>query len=427
MNARYIAYAMLKEICIEGVYSNLLLRNELDKAQEKDRGFITQIVYGTLQNARRCRYDWEEYAKKLPSNEVAIVLDMSVYQMFYMDKVPTYAIINEAVQIAKKHIHGNYGSMVNAILHNVERNGRRKLQGGDEEMLAIETSHPTWIVAMWKHQYGWETTKQMCHANLETKPNAVRVNTMRIAKEELLEQCSDFKEGLLAQDALWYMGRDLIHSSYYEEGYISIQDEASQLVARIVDPQPMECILDVCSAPGTKACHMAELMNDQGHIVCGDIHEHRVELIKQGAKRLLLTSIDASVMDATNFNEQKDMQYDRVLCDVPCSGYGVLARKSDIKYHMKSSDMDTLIPLQKQILYTASNHVKEEGFLVYSTCTLNKKENEKQIEGFLKEHPNFQLVEERTIFPFDYQSDGFYMAKLQKHTNESSCCVNLSI
>ncbi|MEF2783696.1 MAG: 16S rRNA (cytosine(967)-C(5))-methyltransferase RsmB [Clostridium sp.] len=413
MNAREIAFSMLKDICLHNTYSNLLLRKELNKAKEQDKGLITQIVYGTLQNYRLCRYQWEDLVKKLPSDDICVLLDMSIYQLFYMDKVPAYAIINEAVEITKKSIHPKMAKMVNAVLHQAERRKEREVIGNEVKMLAIKTSHPEWIVSMWKAQYGMDVAEKICYANMETKPNAARVNTWKTSKEKLLAQDERFHEGYMSKDALLYDG-SIVETSSYEQGLISIQDEASQLIARIVDPQPDEEILDVCSAPGTKANHMAELMQNKGHIVCGDLHPHRVELIREGAKRLGITIMEPMVMDATELAEIKGQMFDRVLCDVPCSGYGVLARKSDIKYHMKSEDMDTLIPIQKKILSKSAEHVKLNGILVYSTCTLNKKENEKQIQAFLKEHDDFMLVEERTIFPFEAHSDGFYMAKLQR-------------
>lgn len=413
MNARKIAFSMLKDICLHNTYSNLLLRKELNKAKEQDKGLITQIVYGTLQNYRLCRYQWEDLVKKLPSDDICVLLDMSIYQLFYMDKVPAYAIINEAVEITKKSIHPKMAKMVNAVLHQAERRKEREVIGNEVKMLAIKTSHPEWIVSMWKAQYGMDVAEKICYANMETKPNAARVNTWKTSKEKLLAQDERFHEGYMSKDALLYDG-SIAETSSYEQGLISIQDEASQLIAKIVDPQPDEEILDVCSAPGTKANHMAELMQNKGHIVCGDLHPHRVELIREGAKRLGITIMEPMVMDATELAEIKGQMFDRVLCDVPCSGYGVLARKSDIKYHMKSEDMDTLIPIQKKILSKSAEHVKPNGILVYSTCTLNKKENEKQIQAFLKEHDDFMLVEERTIFPFEAHSDGFYMAKLQR-------------
>ena len=415
MNARELAFQLLKEICIKKKYSNLVLRSELDRADPKDKGFVTQVVYGTLQNYRLCRYQWEPFVKRMPDDEVCVLLDMSVYQLLFMEKAPAYAIINEMVNITKKCIHAKYGNLVNAVLHKVEKQQERELTGSPEEQLAIATSHPLWLVNMWKAQYGYETAEQICHSNMETKPNAARVNTWKMSRDELLEKDHDFKKGSLSVDAVLYQGSSIFATSYYKDGLISIQDEASQLVARMMDPIPGEQVLDVCSAPGTKSMHMAELMKNEGRIVCGDIHEHRVELIKQGAQRLGLTNIEALVMDATKLEEIGEESFDRVLCDVPCSGYGVLARKSDIKYHMDSSDMDTLIPLQQEILQTSSKHVKDGGILVYSTCTLNKKENEKQVEKFLKDHEEFTLVDQKTIFPFTYHTDGFFLAKMMKN------------
>lgn len=414
MSARETAFQLLKEICIKKKYSNLVLRKELDRCDPNEKGFVTQVVYGTLQNYRLCRYQWECYVKRLPDEDVCVLLDMSVYQLLYMEKAPAYAIVNDMVNITKKHIHAKYGNLVNAVLHKVEKQQEREITGSPEEQLAIMTSHPAWLVHMWKAQYGYDTAEQICRSNMETKPNAARVNTWKISRDELLQQDPDFVEGRLSKDAVLYLGSSLVATSYYKEGFISIQDEASQMVAILLDPKPGEAILDVCSAPGTKSMHIAELMKNEGRIVCGDIHEHRVALILEGANRLEISIIDAMVMDATKLEEIGDELFDRVLCDVPCSGYGVLARKSDIKYHMDSDDMDTLIPLQQEILQTSSQHVKDGGILVYSTCTLNKKENEKQVEKFLKEHEEFELIDQKTIFPFTYHTDGFFLAKMKK-------------
>lgn len=412
MKARMISFNILKEICIQKGYSNLVLQKKLELADDKDKGFITQIVYGTLQNYRYCRYQWDHFVKKMDHEEIALLLDMSVYQMIYMDKVPSYAIINDAVDIAKK-INGRYASLVNAVLHKVDKQKEREIVGKKEEILAIKTSHPTWLVNMWIKQYGYEIAEKICFSNLEIKPVTARVNTLKTSKEELLKKEPLFHTGNASEDALIYQGSNLAATSYFKEGLVSIQDEASQMVAFFLEPKPGMRVLDTCSAPGTKATHIAQLMKDDGEILCGDIHEHRVHLIEEGAKRLGITCIKASVMDATDLKTVRGT-FDRVLCDVPCSGYGVLANKSDIKYHMVSSDMDTLIPLQQKILNCACEKVKQDGILVYSTCTLNKKENEKQIETFLSTHEDFVLEDQQTIFPFIYQSDGFFMAKLRR-------------
>lgn len=414
MNARSLAYEFMKDVCIHKQYSHLVVRNKLDTANWKDKALITRILYGTLQNFRLCRYQWLPYVEKLPILEVCLLLDMGVYQLLYMDKLPAYAVVNETVQIAKKQIHQTYAKLINAVLHKVLHKKERKVIGTVEEVLAMQTSHPTWLVHMWKAQYGWETTQAICESNMQIQATIARVNTWKTTKQALLNEAQCFVEGTLAQDALIFQGASLVQSTYYKKGLVSIQDEASQVVARIVDPQPKEHILDVCSAPGTKACHMGELMKNQGEIICGDVHAHRVQLIEQGAKRLGLTCMFPMVMDATVLKEIKGRMFDRVLCDVPCTGYGVLARKSDIKYHMQRTDMDTLISLQQDILKASSEHVVSKGMLVYATCTLNKKENEKQIATFLQHHEEYEMVQEQTIFPFQYQSDGFYIAKMRR-------------
>lgn len=414
MKARECAWKYLCDICIHEKYSNLVLRQGMKDLTKQDKAFVTQIVYGTLQNYRYVRYLWEDYVDKQPCEKISILLDMSIYQLVFMDKLPSYAIVHDAVEIAKKIKKGTYSKLVNAVLRNVMKHPLKEIVGSKEEVLALKTSHPLWIVNMWESQYGWENCEKICQCNLQENVQTIRVNSLKTTKEECKHILGNCEDGYVAKDALRYFGGNVATTSYYKEGFVSIQDEASQLVAYMVDPQRGERILDVCSAPGTKATHMAQLMHNEGYLLCGDIHPHRVQLIEEGAKRLGISIMDAKCMDATDLQVIEDESFDRVLCDVPCSGYGVLGRKSDIKYHMKSHDMDTLIPIQYHILRNASRKVKAGGILVYSTCTLNKKENEKQVELFLKEHEEFKLLEEQTIFPFTYHSDGFYMAKLRK-------------
>lgn len=412
MNTRRIAYECLTSIMIHQEYSNLCLRNRLEQVDAQKRPVITQVVYGTLENYLYVRYCWEEFASRPPKEEVSVLLDMAVYELLWM-KTPTYALINEVVNIAKR-VQPKFAGMVNAILHKVDQQGKRALPSDADRSLSIETSTPLWLIQMWNAQYGNTVCKQICLGNMMPRKSVARVNTLKISREELLAQDTSFHASEIVADACMYDLGNIARTTWFEEGYVSIQDEASQMIAPLVDPQENERILDVCSAPGTKACHMAQLMHNTGEIICGDLHEHRVQLIEDGAKRLGITNIHASCMDATVLEGLEQESFDRVLCDVPCSGYGTLSRKSDIKVHMKSSDMDSLIPIQKAILNKAATMVKPKGILVYSTCTLNKKENEKQISSFLKEHEEYTLLFEQTIFPFQYDCDGFYMAKLQR-------------
>lgn len=412
MKAREQAWTFLCAICMEHTYSNLLLKNKLKDEDLRDRALITQIVYGTIQNYRYVRYMWSDLVKKIPDEKTALLLDMSVYQLECMDKMPAYAVLNDAVDIAKMHLGNHIGSLVNAVLRNVMKRGRKDIDGTKEEYLAIETSHPLWLVQMWKAQYGWDTTEKICRSNLEEKPQFARVNTLKMTKADVLQQDDAFEDVALGKDALLYKGGNIAATTFYQDGYVSIQDLASQMVVEYMNPQKGERILDVCAAPGTKTMHMAQRMENEGYILSGDIHQHRVELIKESADRLGIKIVEAKCMDATQLT--MPATFDRVLCDVPCSGYGVLGRKCDIKYHMKSEDMDTLIPLQQEILRSSSKCLKDDGILVYSTCTLNKKENEKQIEHFVRDNPSYICEEMKTIFPFENETDGFFIARLKK-------------
>ena len=325
-----------------------------------------------------------------------VLLTMSTYQLLFLDKVPSYAIVNDAVNIAKR-INVKYAGLTNAILH--------KVKHIETKDVALKYSLPDWLYKMWVSQYGQEQALIMAKASVNILPLYVRRNVLKTEVEDF--SSSEF---ICVKDPLYiYTQNDYFHHPYYQKGYMSAQDEGSFAIAKFVDPKENERILDCCAAPGTKTMAMAEMMYNKGHIDSFDLHAHRKDLIESDAKRLGIDIVHAGVQDATKF--KSSVLYDRILCDVPCSGYGVLSRKPDIKLRMLPEDMDTLIPLQYAILNNVCQYVKEGGFIVYSTCTMNKKENEKQIQRFLKEHDMFRLVDEVNIFS-DSKQDGFYMAKL---------------
>ncbi|MBP3853149.1 MAG: 16S rRNA (cytosine(967)-C(5))-methyltransferase RsmB, partial [Erysipelotrichaceae bacterium] len=364
-------------------YSNLYLRNHLREVEEKDRALATRIFYGTLQNHAYCRHIWKAFVKRNPSKTTRIVLDMSVYQLLFLDKVPDYAVIDQAVQIVKTH-HKKESGLVNAVLHKVTSRKPETMEDPWQQ-LAFQTSCPNWLIKMWKAQYGEEKTIQMANSSCAILPVYVRRNAC--ADPTL----SDMFLPTETENMYIYIGDSITNTEEYRNGQVSVQDIGSYQIARMVDPQPQETILDCCAAPGTKSFAMAEMRNDQGIIHAGDIHAHRVELIKRDQQRLGIHSVIPMQLDATDCSALQD--YDKILCDVPCSGYGVLARKPDIKLHMDPQDMDTLIPLQRKIMEQAARHLKDGGIFVYSTCTMNKKENEKQIEWFLQNHRDFILLE----------------------------------
>ena len=386
----------LDEVVNKEVYSNLYLRNHLHEVNEKDRALATRIFYGTIQNYRYCRACWSKFVKNKVNDKMDVLLTMSTYQLLFLDKVPSYAIVNDAVNIAKK-INVKYAGLTNAVLH--------KVKHIETKDVALKYSLPDWLYKMWVSQYGQEQALIMAKASVNILPLYVRRNLLKTTMEDF--SSSEF---ICVKDPLYiYTQNDYFHHPYYQKGYMSAQDEGSFAIAKFVDPKENERILDCCAAPGTKTMAMAEMMHNKGHIDSFDLHAHRKDLIESDAKRLGIDIVHAGVQDATKF--KSSVLYDRILCDVPCSGYGVLSRKPDIKLRMLPEDMDTLIPLQYAILKNVCQYVKKGGIIVYSTCTMNKKENEKQIQRFLKEHDMFSLVDEVNIFS-DSKQDGFYMAKL---------------
>lgn len=386
----------LDEVVNKEVYSNLYLRNHLHEVSERDRALATRIFYGTIQNYRYCRACWSKFVKNKVNDKMDVLLTMSTYQLLFLDKVPSYAIVNDAVNIAKK-MNVKYAGLTNAVLH--------KVKHIETKDVALKYSLPDWLYKMWVSQYGQEQALIMAKASVNILPLYVRRNVLKTEVEDF--SSSEF---ICVKDPLYiYTQNDYFHHPYYQKGYMSAQDEGSFAIAKFVDPKENERILDCCAAPGTKTMAMAEMMYNKGHIDSFDLHAHRKDLIESDAKRLGIDIVRAGVQDATKF--KSSVLYDRILCDVPCSGYGVLSRKPDIKLRMLPEDMDTLIPLQYAILNNVCQYVKKGGIIVYSTCTMNKKENEKQIERFLKEHDMFSLVDEVNIFS-DSKQDGFYMAKL---------------
>ncbi len=393
-------YQALYEVIVNGSYSNLYLKNHLHEIDEKDRALATNIFYGTLQNYTYCQYVWKQYAKSRVDRKTSILLTMSVYQILFLDRIPLYAIVNEAVSLSKK-MKKNASGFVNAILHKIDKKNIQ-LPQDEIQRFSILYSLPEWIISMWKAQYGQERMEDMVKFSNQTMPVTVRWNSnFEYEKNDALTKVDCLYE---------FKGNDISNHPLYKEGKISTQDLGSYLICDYVDVQPGMKVLDTCAAPGTKSMALAERMKNIGHIDSIDLHAHRVHLIEKDAKRLHLDIVHPICHDACDLSEFG--LYDRVLCDVPCSGYGVLSRKPDIKLSMKSSDMDTLIPLQKKILESGAKHVKKDGILVYSTCTINKKENEKQVETFLKNNPNFVKLEEQTIFP-SFKQDGFYMCKMK--------------
>jgi len=396
-------------------YLNLTLnayfqKYKLTKEQKK---FMTRVVYGTVQNMLYLEYILKQVThSRVKSYEKMLIL-MSLYQHYFMDHIPDYAIVNEAVELAKRQKGKKTAQFINAVLKNAMCKKISLEHLSEEERLSIQTSHPLWMVKMFIKQYGLQTAQKICESSQEIPYKTARVNTLKTNREELLKDPL-WQKGKLSEDALYYQGDHIAHTKEFQEGWVTIQDESSQLVARLLDPQEGDYVLDMCSAPGSKTSHLAMLMNNQGRIDAYDLYEHKIPLIEAQMERLGIDIVHADVYDSTLLkNKYAAETFDKILLDGPCSGLGVLARKPEIKYH-DSSNMDEIMKIQQKLLENAYFLLKKGGNIVYSTCTINKKENEKQIRSFIKKYPDMLVVEERTILPFQYHSDGFYMCLLKK-------------
>lgn len=422
MNVREVAFQVLMDVYQRGTYSNLALNQALKTHSFilKDRFFLTRLVYGVIQNDIRLDYYINQILvqEKIRQN-MRILLKMALYQKRFMDKVPLYAIMNETVEIAKKMDGVLVAKFANAILHkllNSEFEVARSQFESELEYRSVFHSCPLWILRLIAKQYGEESAYQYVRYNQIPPPMSMRVNTMKTDPATLMKENPIFKPSLLTSSAVMYCGEQpILELKEFQQGVVSVQDESGQLVAQMLDPKPGEYILDMCAAPGSKTGHIAELMKNEGKIVAIDLHPHRISLLQETLKRLEITNTKPIPYDALKLKDlYKAETFDRVLVDAPCSGFGVIRRKPDIALRITPQALDELVVLQSKLLVEAVRVLKKGGTLVYSTCTLNRKENNAQIQHLCDNNPDLTLVSEQTIFPHQYQSDGFYIAKLTK-------------
>lgn len=407
---RLIAFEIIYEVLYQDGYSNLLLQKKLDDYPSYDKSLITKIVYGTIQNYDLLLYQLTQVKYDKLSNKNKVILAMSLYQKHFLEKIPDYSIVNEAIEIAK--IVGNQyqAKFVGALLHELITKPLIYADTADEDVnLAINYSHPLYLIKMLKKQYRKDILVQYLkhnqgNAQIHLRYNINSQQRALLEADELIEKLGD--------NAYLYKGQNIINYPFYQEGIVSVQDINSQKVAPFLSPDLKGNVLDMCAAPGSKTTHLAEIMQNKGHIKAYDIHPHKIKLITKQAERLHLNNISAHAYDATKLLEvENPASFDYILCDAPCTGLGVIKRKPEIKYH---NNMDEIIPIQSALLQQAYHLLKKDGILVYSTCTINKKENNKQIELLLKNHDDLILIEEKTLFNFETNGDCFYMAKLKK-------------
>lgn len=440
--ARSAALKALLRVDGEEGYSNLVLDSTLESLNlnHPDRALATTIFYGILERRITLDYIIGLFSKtpvRKMSPAVREILRIGVYQIRYLEKIPESAAVNESVKLAKKNGEFRASGFINAVLRNYLRNPDKvRLPDEREEPLKFRSvlySCPEDLIVFWQKHYGEVCTDQILKGLVEKPDVFIRVNNTRISEEQLIEKLRE--EGIEAEPVLWpdhalclSNAGEIRRSECYQNGLFHVQDLSSQLCCQMLDPHPGERILDVCAAPGGKTFTLAERMENSGEVFAFDLYEGRVGLIQKGAQRLGLSVVHAEVRDAAEPKDNLEPA-DRVLCDVPCSGLGVIRRKPEIRYKFPMT-IDSLPDLQYRILCRSSDLVKSGGILVYSTCTLNPEENSNVTERFLKENRDFEplalplpkevkhVVSEPenqiTLIPHVHGSDGFFISAFRK-------------
>lgn len=428
-SARLLAVRSLVAITKNSRYANLELDAAIRKADlnDRDRALFTGLVYGVLEREITLDHFVGLFCKRRGralSPFLRATLHTAFYQLHYMDHIPVRAVLFESAEIAKLSEKQSGANLVSAVLHSYLR---AKADGVDlfsdlsgAERRSVESGIPQWMIELWDLSYGQTRSDEICRGFASAKPTCLHVNTLRTSPSTIIDALSS--EQIQARvhpldDALLLIDGthgDLRKIKGFEEGHFFAQDYSSAAAVRALSPKPGERVADVCAAPGGKTFAAAIEMQNQGELFAFDLHEKRVSLIQKGAERLGLDCIHTAAHDARSPNEELIGAMDRVLCDVPCSGLGILGKKPDLR-HKTTDEISRLPEVQREILSASARLVRNGGRLVYSTCTLNPAENEQVVTDFLAENANFSLLEEpRTLFPCDGDNDGFFYAVMEK-------------
>lgn len=429
MTVRKKALDAYTAVIDDGGYSNLVINKIINDSQfsSEDRALFTEIVYGSISRKLTLEYYLRPFIKTKLKRWQRHLLIISIYQLEFLDKIPSYAVINEAVDIAKEVGGKQDGNKINAILRSYLREEKQKISDikNDKKRLSIQYSMPLWIVDHLMRHYSIHEVENILNELLKRPNMYVRVNRKLISRDELLEKFS--REGITArkseihENAIIVKGGGITDSNLYREGLFGIQDASSMCVNYALDPSGNELILDACSAPGGKGFHALENMD--GHVDFSDIFEHKLTLIDNESKRLKHTNLNILLKDATT--DSYDKIYDKIIVDAPCSGLGVVKRKPEIKYNLKKEDIDSLVDIQLSILHHVKEFLKPGGTLVYSTCTIHQMENENVAYTFKKQSDDIEFGEfeiphfkfkgnHRQILPHEFNTDGFFIAKFKK-------------
>ncbi len=424
-NIRALAYQILERCAAAGSYSNLALDATIRREELAgvDRAFLTTLVYGTIEKQHTIDYYLGQICRRAFAGldgRVQTILRLGAYQILYLSRVPNHAACNESAELAKRYVR-HAVPFVNGTLRTLVRMGENLPTPPAEDVdltLSVRYSVPTWLCRLWREQYGAEKTEVILAACATPPPMTLRTNTLRTTRDALCRTlCA---AGIDAKPAANEAGIILPEKCAVSElqpladGTAFVEDLASQMTVSALDAHPDMCVADICACPGGKSFSIAMEMENRGVLESFDLHERKLSLITDGAARLGITILTAACRDGSKPDPARAARYDRVLCDVPCSGLGVLAKKPDLR-HKTEAEIARLPAIQQNILRASADLVKAGGVLVYSTCTLHNTENEENVTAFLAARPDYTLVEMRTFFPDTDRTDGFFYAKLTRN------------
>jgi len=444
ISTRELILNILLEVNKDGEYSHIAIRNTLDKYQyllKQDRAFITRVCEGTIEYMLQLDYIIEQFSSvevEKMKPVIREILRSSVYQIRYMTRVPDSAVCNEAVKLAQKKGFYSLKGFINGILRNIIRNKDTITFPPETQPilnLSVKYSMPEWLVERWIYQFGFPQTEIMLKDFLQDKPTTIRCNQYMIDVSLTVRRLEN--QGVTVEKAP-YLDYAYYISDYnyltvldvFQMGCIVVQDVSSMLAAEAAAPQKGDQIIDLCAAPGGKSLHVADKMCGYGHVDARDLTEYKVGLINENINRVDAINVTASCKDATVFDKGSVGQADIVLADVPCSGFGVIGKKNDIKYKITKQKQEDLIILQRKILHNAAEYVKAGGTLIYSTCTIGREENQDNVEWFVENYPYElesldpylceELHSETTakgylqLLPGIHKCDGFFIARLKR-------------
>jgi 16S rRNA (cytosine967-C5)-methyltransferase len=448
MNARAIAMHILMQVARRGSFPDVLLDiyfKEHPQLDSRDRALVTELVYGVLRWQGRLDWIIDQQIEIKPDNvdlTVRVILRLAGYQLLFLDRIPAAAAVHEAVELSKASQPKHVVRFVNGVLRTISRKSKTLKEadpgGSEEHRLAILYSYPIWLVQRWLIRLGSEETESFCQASNQIPPTTVRVNTLKTTVPAMVASFKDLgflvEPGKFVPETLHLRSirTDLSSLDQYEGGEFQVQDEASQLIAHLLQPQPGERILDACAGLGAKSTHLAQLMENQGEIIALDRQGWKLTRLSENAQRLAVSCIEPVEMDVLELEPtEKEHSYERILLDAPCTGLGVIRRNPDIKWKVKQKDFRRLHLVQKKMLAKLAPLLKPGGVLLYATCTVSEEENEETVHDFLAEHPEYQLESARPYLPSGsvdvvnrsgavqtwpqrHGTDGFFAARLRR-------------